>query len=311
MIIFIFGQDSYRSKKKLEEIIDGYKKIHKSGLNLIYIDAKEKEFDVFLNCLKSNSIFDDKKLIILQNAFSDKKFQEDFLEDFKKINEAKDIVVVYENDKVDERTKFFKIFKKEAKCQEFDFLAGAQLNKWVSQEFEKYGSKIDTQAQNTLLNFVGNNLWQLGNEIKKLAFFKNGQLIKNEDVDLQIKSKIENDIFKTIESLANRDKKQSLVYLHEHLENGDNELYILSMIAYQFRNLLIVKELIDKQEPYNVVAKKSGLHPFVVQKTFYLCSKFSMEQLKKIYQKIFQIDSDIKMGRIDSELALELLIAQI
>ena len=84
MIIFIFGQDSYRSKKKLEEIIDGYKKIHKSGLNLIYIDAKEKEFDVFLNCLKSNSIFDDKKLIILQNAFSDKKFQEDFLEDFKK-----------------------------------------------------------------------------------------------------------------------------------------------------------------------------------------------------------------------------------
>ena len=311
MIIFIYGQDSYRSRKKLEEIITGYKKIHKSGLNLIYIDAKEKEFSYFLNCLKSNSMFDDKKLVILKNVFSDKKFQEEFLADFKKINNTQDIVVVYENDKVDERTKFFKTFKKEAKCQEFILLSGSNLKKWVALEFDKYGAKINPQAQETMINYIGSNLWQLENEIKKLAYFKKGQLIKNEDIELQIKSKIENDIFKTIEALAGKNKKQSLNYLQKHLENGDNELYILSMIAYQFKNLLIIKELIDKQEPYGLIAKKSGLHPFVVQKTFYLCNKFSIDQLKKIYQKIFKIDSDIKMGRINPELALELLITQI
>jgi len=310
MIIFIYGQDSYRSKSKLEEIILGYKKIHKSGLSLIHFDAREKGFNTLSSCLKSNSIFDDKKLVILKNVFSDKKFQEDFVEEVKKINDAKDIIVVYESDKVDERTKFFKTLKKEAKCQEFDNLAGAQLKKWASQEFEKYGAKIDSQAQDMLLSYIGSNLWQLGNEIKKIAYFKKGQLIKGEDIELQIKSKIENDIFKTIEALAAKDKKQSLIYLHKHLESGDNVLYILSMVAYQFKNLLIVKELADKN-PYNTLAKKSGLHPFVVQKTFYLCNKFSMDQLKKIYQKIFQIDSDIKMGRIDPELALELLIAQI
>jgi DNA polymerase-3 subunit delta len=270
-------------------------------------------------------MFDDKKLIVLRNLFSAKGgpasgWQEDFLEQIKKINDAKDIVVIYENDKVDERTKFFKTLKKETKCQEFDFLAGAQLNKWVSQEFEKYGSKIDSQAQDMLLNFVGSNLWQLENEIKKLAFFSaqggpasgwKKTIITKEVVELLIKSKTENDIFKTIEALASRDKKQSLIYLQKHLENGDNELYILSMIAYQFRNLLIIKELAERQEPYGLIAKKSGLHPFVVQKTFYLCNKFSMEQLKKIYHKIFQIDSDIKVGKIDPELALELLITQI
>jgi len=311
MIYFIYGQDSYRSKKKLEEIIEGYKKIHKSGLNLIYIDAKEKEFNDLSNCLKSNSIFDDKKLIILKNVFSDKKFQEDFIDQIKKINDAKDIVVIYENDKVDERTKFFKTLKKETKCQEFDFLVGVQLKKWASQEFEKHGAKIDLRAQDTLLNYVGSNLWQLENEIKKIAHFKKGQIIKTEDVELQVRSKIENDIFKTIEALAARDKKQSLNFLYKHLESGDNVLYILSMIVYQFRNLLVIKELIEKQEPYGLIAKKSGLHPFVVQKTFYLCNKFSMEQLKKIYQKIFQIDLDIKIGKIDPELALELLISQI
>jgi DNA polymerase-3 subunit delta len=311
MIIFLYGEDSYRAKQKLLEIIEGYKKVHKSGLNLIYLDVAEKEFADFQNYLKSNSMFDDKKLIILKNVFSDKKFQEDFLENIKKINEIKDIIVIYENNKVDERTKIFKTLKKETKSQEFNFLTGALLKKWATQEFEKYGAKIDFQAQETLLNYIGSDLWRLENEIKKLSYFKKNQLIKDEDVKLQIKSKIENDIFKTIEALANKDKKQALIYFNKHLESGDNILYLLSMVAYQFKNILIVKELIEKKELYNIIAKKSGLHPFVVQKTFSLCNKFSIDQLKNIYQKIFQIDSDIKTGKIDSELALELLITQI
>ena len=87
----------------------------------------------------------------------------------------------------------------------------------------------------------------------------------------------------------------------EHLDNGDNALYLLSMIAYQFKTLLTIKE-----NPRN-----SGLHPFVVQKTLYLCNQFTAEQLKKIYQNIFQADLDIKTGKIDPELALELLLFEV
>ena len=79
------------------------------------------------------------------------------------------------------------------------------------------------------------------------------------------------------------------------------------MVAYQFRNLLIIKELMEKGEPYGAIAKKSGLHPFVVQKTYYLCNQFSLLELKKIYNKIFQTDADIKIGKIEPELALDLL----
>ena len=41
-----------------------YKKVHKSGLNLIYIDASEKDFRDFYSNLKINSMFAEKKLII-------------------------------------------------------------------------------------------------------------------------------------------------------------------------------------------------------------------------------------------------------
>ena len=311
MIYFIYGQDSYRSKRKVEEIILGYKKVHKSGLNLIYIDAKNKRFEDFINAFKITSMFAEKKLIILSNTFSNLKFCEEFSENIKSLEDSKDIVVIYEDCEPDKRTKFFKALQKNVKCQEFECLSPILLKKWVGQEFEKNGVKINPDALDLLTDFVRNDLWQMTNEINKLSNYKKEAFIKKEDVELLVKPNIENDIFKTIDALASRNKKLALSLLHKHLDNGDNSLYLLSMITYQFRNLLVIKELQDMQKPYNMIAKLSGLHPFVVQKSSYICNQFTIEQLKKIYQKIFQIDSDIKTGKIEPELALDLLLAEI
>jgi len=311
MIYFIYGEDSYRAKRKLEEIILGYKKVHKSGLNLIYIDAGESSFKDFYGNLKINSMFAEKKLIILKNVSSNDKFQEEFLKSIENIEGLKDIVVIYEDCPADQRTKFFKALQKHAKCQEFGSLQPAMLKKWVAEEFGKSGAKINPEALDLLISFVRNDLWRMSNEIKKLANYKIGSVIKKEDVELLVKPNIESDIFKTIDAIALKNKKQALGLLHKHLDNGEFPLYLLSMITYQFRNLLIIKDLIEKRISYQAIAKKSGLHPFVVQKTYYACNQFSFEQLKKIYQKIFQIDLDIKTGKIESETALDLLLVEI
>ncbi len=317
MIYFIYGEDSYRAKEKLQEIVDHYKSVHKSGLNLVQIDAKEKNFKDLFDNFKITSMFDEKKLIILKDIFLNKKFSEDFLEEIEILEVSKDVIVVFEKNEVDQRTKLFRALIKNAggagsaKCQEFSPLDNRGLKNWFKKESEKYKLKIDPIAEATLLSYVGNDLWQLENEIKKLANFKPSKLIKKEDIILQVKPKTENDIFKTIDAISQKDKKQAIAFLHKHLDDGDNSVYLLSMIAYQFRNLLIIKEMIDKGFVYSIIQKKSGLNPFVVRKTYYLCNQFSYLELKKIYQKIFQVDSNIKTGKIDAETALDLLVAEI
>jgi DNA polymerase III subunit delta len=311
MLYFIFGEDSYRAKRKLEEMISGYKKVHQSGLNLIYIDAGEKDFKDFHSNLKTNSMFAEKKLIILKSLFDNAKFQEDFMENMKGLEELKDIIVIYEDRAPDQRTKLFKALQKTAKCQEFSSLEPAMLKRWVAAEFEKNKVTINPDALDLLASFVGGDLWAMANEINKLSSYRSGSTVNRQDVELLVKPNTENEIFKTIEAVASKDKKYALSLLHKHLEDGDNALYLLSMIAYQFRNLLTIKELQDMQTPYGMIAKKSGLHPFVVQKTYNLCSQFSMPNLKKIYQNIFQVDSDIKTGKIEAETALDILLSEI
>ncbi|OGZ69351.1 MAG: DNA polymerase III subunit delta [Candidatus Staskawiczbacteria bacterium RIFCSPHIGHO2_02_FULL_42_22] len=310
MILFIYGDDSYRSKEKLDEIISHYKEVRKSGLNLMYVDATTGTFADFYDRFKISPMFAETKLVILKNVSSSKQFQEDFLQEITILQTLKDVIVIFEKEKIDQRLKLFKTLLKECKCQEFALLDARQVTAWVGKELEKLGAKINKDALDILARYAGNDLWRLKQEIKKLADFKRGLVIKKEDVELMVAPNIENDIFKTIDALAEKNKTRALQLLHTHLDSGENALYLLSMVAYQFRNLLMVKELSEEGLMYASIIKKSGLHPFVVKKTYFQCRQFSFEELKNIYRRIFSVDADIKIGKIEPETALDLLISK-
>jgi DNA polymerase III delta subunit len=49
----------------------------------------------------------------------------------------------------------------------------------------------------------------------------------------------------------------------------------------------------------------------VAQKSYEQARHFTLQELKKIYQKIFQIDLMVKTGKVDSLAALDALIVSI
>ncbi|MDP2909818.1 MAG: DNA polymerase III subunit delta, partial [bacterium] len=193
----------------------------------------------------------------------------------------------------------------------FEFLTGQKLRSWIQKKFSEYGSRISSDAEQLLIESVGGDLWRLNNEIQKLCLYEKGIGVEREDVKLMVRPTIEADIFKTINALAERDKKLALRLIYRHLIRGESPIYLLSMINYQFRNLLIIKDLMEKAVPYGAIAKRAGLHPFVVKKTFYQCQRFKMQDLKKIYLMIFQADLEVKTGKIQPEAMLETLILQV
>jgi len=308
MIIFLYGLDTYRSRQKLNEIIEHYKKIHKSGLNLRYFTGDKLNFQDFKEEIKQTSMFKEKKLAVLIDIFPNTEFEKKFLEEKKFWLKTEDILLFYTTAQISEKDALLSFLKKYAKGQEFQPLEGQKLKNWVKKEFENFGAKIDERALEKIIDFVGNNLWQMENEIKKLVSYKEKEIIKEKDVEILVKPKIESDIFETINAIAIKNKKRAFQLLKKHLEKGDSPLYLLSMINFQFRNLLIVKDLLERnQSPY----VKTGLHPYVVQKSLGLSRKFDISELKKIYRKIFQADLNIKTGRIEPETALDLLITEI
>jgi len=311
MIIFLYGPDTYRSRRKLNEIIEYHKKTHKSGLNLKFFEGKELNFQDFKDELQQASMFKEKKLMVLTNVFLNLPFKEEFLKKGKNFVDSEDIILFYETGTIPERDSLFNFLIKHAKSQEFKPLEDQKLKNWAKKEFESYQANINSAALDQLINYIGNDLWHLSNEIKKLVSYKKGQKIEVKDVELLVRPKIESDIFTTIDAMAERNKKIALSLVHKHLEKGDSPLYLLSMINFQFRNLLMIKDLIQKHHSLYLLSKMTNLHPYIIKKSYSQAQKFTTEELKKIYQKIFQVDLAIKTGKVDPETGLDLLITEI
>ncbi|HUV81388.1 MAG TPA: DNA polymerase III subunit delta [Patescibacteria group bacterium] len=311
MLIFLYGPDTYRSKRKLSEIIEEYKKVHRIGLSLVFFEGGDLKLASLKEAIRQTSIFDEKKLLVISNVSANQDFKEKFLKNSEFFESLKDTVLFYEEDEIPAKDKFFAFLKNKAKAQNFQFLQGENLKKWIRQELAGFKAEISPEALTKLVDSVGSDLWRLSNEINKLVSFrKKERKVNLEDVELLVKPKIETAIFKTIDAIAQKDKKQALLLIHRHLKKGDSPLYLLSMINFQFRNLLVVKDLMERRQPYGAILKAVKLHPFVVKKSYYQAQKFTLAELKKIYRKIFQADLDIKTGKVNPETALDLLIAE-
>ena len=321
MIIFLYGEDEFRSNRKLAEIKNKFLEKNKEGGTLFVFDFSEGEVKIedFIIKISSGGLFSNKKLVIIKNIFQDKAAAEskeliDFLKRAGK-EEKKDIIIVFwEKEKIDKKLKLAKFLLENSKKQEFDFLEGSKLTNWIIGEVREIGEgkvSIGPKAVEKLSIYVGNNPFLLSKEIEKLVVYKGQGEISEDDVDLLVKSKIDADIFKTIDSLARRDKKTAVKFLHDHLSMGEDPFYLLSMYFYQFRNLLKVKALAEKNVSEREITQKLKLHPFVVKKSLEQGRGFSLDRLKNLYKNLCEIDFGAKTGKVEIELALDKFIAMV
>ena len=311
MLIFLYGDDDYRSKKTLKQIKDKYLDASATDANLSILDAEEeKSFEKIASDIEAMPFLAKTRLIILYNFLSkSKKYLQDNLKDYlDKIPETS-VVIFWEESVPDKRSGLYKTLGKKAnKKNEFSFLNDKELESWISKKVEKEGGQIEPSAISKLASYVGPNLWQMENEIEKLILYKKPEIIKSEDVELMVKAKLNDNIFNLIDAIGYKDVKKAIKLLNEILESGQNEIYVLTMIIYQFRNLLIIKDLLSENSNQFWLSKKSGIHPFVVKKSMWQAQKFDYKDLKKIYDKLQKADLAIKTGQIEPEVALDLLL---
>jgi len=331
MVYFFYGAETFQLKRKINSEISRYQAKHKSGLNFGRFNfAQEQSFDDFKNFIESYSMFSEKKLAIIEELFEAAPSTQTnfvgYLEASKILkDEERFLIIAQELRLIDDKKKkekyilkdagakdlFKKLTGKETNSEEFNLLEGAKLEAWIKKEVAAQSGQIDSAAIKNLATFVGPDLWQMQNEISKLISFKNGQPIKENDVDQLVKAKIESDIFKTIDALAARQRVSAFKFLYRNLAQGEAEISLLGMLVYQFRNLLLVKSLIEQGVPFYNLAKKIKLHPYVLRKSFEQSKNFSYTALKKIYERLMEIDLAIKSGQIEPRSALDLVVGEI
>ncbi len=308
MIIILYGKDTFRSKEKLKEIVEEYKRRHESGLNLKFFSPEDHPEELE-DCEKQVSMFDEKRLVVIKEAFSSDGMKNVVLKQKRRMVDSEDIFIIHQEGEVKKGDELLKSFSEEAggvMIQEFTPLSSKELLSWIEREFRNKEVEVSREAVKEISSLGNENTWRIKNEIEKLSLYK--KKVGKEDVDLMVDTEAETNIFKTIDAVAEKNKEKALLCAYNHLKKGDNPLYLFSMLGYQFRNLMIVKDLSEKGFSYNDMKEKSGLHPFVFKKSCEQAGKFSLAELEEIYHNLFEMDLKTKTGQIDPVLALHLFI---
>ncbi len=316
MIIFLYGSDGYRLKQKSEEIIASYRKKHQSGLNFFKFDCADISAGEFIKideAVKNSSFFNEVKLIVLNNPFSQKIIADKLGELIKQygLDKMKDVVVLaVENSdggaSWNGSRGLAELLKKPGNLVEnINCLKGVKLTNWIKNEFAARGCATEPAALEQLIERAGNDSFSLAVNIDKLSNYLSGngvkKILKPEDVELLIAGKIDLNIFDLVDAIASKNKVRALDILYKELKTGRDANYILTMIIFQFRNLLTVKDLASRTVAPDLISKKAGLHPFVVKKTMRELGKYQIDELKHIYGRLLDIDVFYKEGRVALE----------
>jgi len=337
MIIFLYGEDSFRSREKLNELIAKFKKdVDPSGGSLHRVDSAGISLEKINEQVSAPSLFSRKRMIVLERIFAekDKVFFDEAALFFKKFlkskkgaaeKEDKDNIIVFW-DQVSpgdvKGNKLFKLLLGADFSQQFNSLSNAQVINWLKARAASQGAQIRQAAAVQLASFFNSDLWRLSNEIKKLAGYKLSQqiqlpegatpvMIETGDVESLVRGSFDENIFALTDAISMKNKAKALALFEQELEAGVTESYLMHMVMRQFKILMQVRQGLDAGQTSKKIIHQLKMHPFVVQKAISQVRNFSLAILKNIFISLLMIDKRMKTGEGDLKTELNLLIANL
>lgn len=314
MIYLLYGKEPLLMEKKYLEILKN-EQIDDYSINKY--DLENDSLSDIIEDALTISMFSSKKAIIVSNSYiftaiTKKNFIEQdtdlLLTYLEHPNPDTILIFMTETEKLDERKKITKQIKKLHSVIEFN--SSQNLSQIVKEMFHNY--QIDSSNITLLLDRVGNNLRILEQEIEKIKIYKGEEkIITKEDILNLTTKNIDIDLFKLIENIVLKKKQEALESYEEMLKHGEEPIKIIITLANQFRIMYQSKELSKKGYTRNDIASILEIHPYRIKLALEKSSNFSSDILLHYLEELANLDSNIKSGLVDKNLALELFILEV
>lgn len=331
MFYVFYGEEEFRRSEEVARFREEIARDGMGDLNISVFDGRSVDLGELINACSAVPFLTERRLIIVENLLrrlegvaagngeqapptSDRRELAERLCAFLPHLPDTTRLVFVEQGKLGKRNPVLRLAAEHEKgyVKEYAPLNGPPLQAWIRWRASTYDVGITPRAVELLVAAVGNDLRRIDQELGKLsAYAAYGRDITEEDVRALVSADVEEDIFALVDSLGHRQGAEAMRLLRRALEARANELYLLSMIARQVRLLLAARDLAERGVPSAEIQRRLRLHPYVARKLQPQVGRFTLEELDAMHRRIVAADGEIKTGRIEPALALELLVLDI
>lgn len=307
----VYGDDKGILNREINDI---KKKIGIGEDDVIFYSIEEAE-DITREAL-TMSLFSSKKMLIIDSTsyLSEKKEVNNIklLEDyFEHYNENSYLVFTSNGNSVDSRKKLVKLISSKGKVLKTE-ASNDYLMRYVKDYLKDQDYKMDAITITYFLGRSGNNIDNITNELDKLMLYKmNDKIITKEDVTLLVEDEMENSIYDLVGSILKDNKEMAMKLYNKFIQNGMDASQIIVILSSQMRLLLQVKMLYNKGKSNQEIADILEIRniyrvKYLVSDSYY----YTEEMLIKYISKLADMDRDIKLGKIDGNIFLQLFIIE-
>ena len=209
-------------------------------------------------------------------------------------NPVDSTTLVFVSPKLDGRLKFSQALSRTAVVVDCSPLREAQLPFWIAREAERVGLRLEDAAAHVLQESCGSSLYGLRRELEKLAsYVPPDRAVIADDVYLLRGMDPGASVFDLTLAIAEGQRGRALSILARNLEAGEAPLRILGSLAWQYRRLWKVKELLNKGGRENEAARSLRMDPWKVRS---FLDRFSERHLQTALGLFLDTDGRLKGG---------------
>ena len=306
-VYLLYGEESFLKqsyKKKLKEAVAG-----DDTMNYNYFEGKGLDVNELISLSDTMPFFSDKRLIIIEDSGFFKTSSEALADYLPMIPDTTCIVFV--EDAVDKRNRLFKKVKELGHAAEMKRQDSAQLARWAGTILAQNGRKITGSTMNLFLERTGDDMENIRMELEKLISYTMGSdVVTTEDVEAVTTVQVTNKIFDMVNAIVTRKTRLAMDLYEDLLTLKEPPMRILFLIARQFNQLLLVKEMTAKGTDRGTIASKLKIPPFVAGKVSAQAGAFTREQILSYVKGCVEAEEAVKTGKMNDRMAVELLITR-
>ena len=320
MIYFIGGKK--QREFKYFEILEKIRK-ENVGISESFFDVDLKENEQFLEKININSIFSSQELVVLKRAEKLKNIEEilKYIANLEIVN--KEIIIDYDKEDGKFGAKLKKLLdelEKNRKMKVFLF------QKETEEEIRAYIVNelgINGRDLALLLEMIGNNPFKVRNEVEKIKVFLNGEKFDIEKIKNVVSVEKEYRIYEMTRNILLNKPAEVMRYLEQKKEYMGILYSLYSELETMYKISSLKKRGRKFSRNYNAfkmefeeikeVFKSNNRIPnsYVIFKKLELEQNYTNLNLKKLVFRCWEIERDIKMGKIEMETGVNVLIMEI
>ncbi|HPG43533.1 MAG TPA: DNA polymerase III subunit delta [Acholeplasmataceae bacterium] len=291
---------------------DKIKELNVDPFNIVKYDLLENPYDDVLEDLQTVSFFAEKKVIVVRNIQELEKADEYLLQSYLNYFEKPNpdvVVIVVMNELLPESSALGAALFKFAFIEKVKEMDKKEYPDFIRNMFKKYSYTITDDAIEALLERTNLDFNLINQEAEKLMLFAyETKEINERAVLLLVSRNLEENIFELTNALLSKNQTKTIEIFYDLIARNEDPLRILNNIVSKVRELMHTKLLLDKGYRQDQIAEhfhiKSGRAYYLVKNA----QTIPFAQLENHLKKLSKLDYDIKSGKIDKKLGLELYL---